>query len=75
MRDQGVKLSFGFGTKSNHALGEGVFDFSSACIRAMLARSRSSTGSSGTVCPAAICASLGATLAAIDSGTGLSGDM
>jgi hypothetical protein len=73
MRNQGVKLGFGLGTQCDHAFGEGVFGFSSACIRAMLARSRSSTGSSGTVCPAAICASLRARLAAIDSGTGLSG--
>src|ERR1700677_903318 len=41
----------------------------------MLERSRSSTGSNGTVCPAAICASLRARLAAIDSGTGSSGDV
>ena len=77
MRNQGVKLGFGFGTKGNHPLGEGgVLGFSSAaCIRAMVERSRSSTGSNGTVCPAAICASLRASLAAIDSGTGLSGDV
>jgi hypothetical protein len=43
MRNQSVELIFGF---------------SPACIRAMLARSRSSAGSSGAVCPAAICASL-----------------
>src|SRR6202167_4975847 len=62
--------------KRNHPLGEGVLGFSSlACIRAMLERSRSSTGSNGTVCPAAIWASLRARLAAIDSGTGLSGDV
>ena len=75
MRNQGVKLGFGFGTEGNHALGVSGAGFSSACIRAMLARSRSSTGLSGTVCPAAICASLRARRAAIDSGTGLSGQV
>ena len=75
MRNEGIRLGFRLGTKCNHALGEGVFGSSSACIRAMLARSWSSTGSSGAVCPAAICASLRARLAAIDLGTGLSGDM
>ena len=75
LRNEGIKLGFRLGAKRNHASGEDAFGFSSACIRAMLARSRSSTGSSGTVCPAAICASLRARLAATNSGTGLSGDM
>src|SRR5208282_2864484 len=76
MHYEGVKLSLGFGTERNHPLGVGVLSFSSSafCMRAMLERSRSSTGSSGTVCPAAICASLRARLAVMDSGMGLSGE-
>jgi hypothetical protein len=55
-----INMEFGFGAKGDHTL---LAVFGSACdglafIRAILARSLSRTGSSGTVWPAAICASL-----------------
>jgi hypothetical protein len=73
MLHQAVELSFGFRSKRDHALRWRAGLSRLACIRAMLARRRSSTGSSGTICPASICASLRSSDASIQSGGRLSG--
>lgn len=70
MRNEPINLGFSFGGKGNHA-SRAVFGFECGCLvfmRAMLARSRSRTGSMGTVRPDAICASLRSSDSAIQSG-------
>jgi hypothetical protein len=58
VRYQAADMNFGFRAERDHVFCVRPGSVWTACIRAMLARRRSRTGSSGTISPAAICASL-----------------
>lgn len=75
MRNQTVNLGLGFGTEPNHALGVRWASVFRARIRSMLALTRSSTGSIGTISPAAIWASLRSSKSTIHCGGAFSGNL